>query len=193
MTGFRYAPGEWWGVAAGGAAIALAPETPPEAVTRVLEALRAGSAIGGVLGVLAESTGADLLSLPSFALLTATGRTARLVLRGVNASVAGEPVTGVGVLTWTEHEVPADASVVVVVGGTRVEPGLEIADGVGPLLPLVVDDGVTVVEPAAPPAAVPQPAEPAAHAEQLLDHLADATLPAAGTTFLPAPLRSSAQ
>lgn len=130
MTGYRYAPGTWWGVVAGGTALLLAPDCAPALVGRVLAGLRSGAAIGSVLGALAEATGGDLLRLPSFALLTTAPDGGRLVLRGVDANVGDRALAGVGVLTWSEHEVPAGDAVRITAGGTAAEPGLEIADGV---------------------------------------------------------------
>lgn len=158
MSGFRYAAGDWWGIAAKGTALLLAPATAPAVVTRMLAVLRSGAPVGGVLGALAEETGGDLLSLPSFALLVPDGAGARLLLRGADASLDGRPASGAGVLTWTEQEVPSGSTVALLAGGDAVAEGLELVDGVVRCAVLVASgDRAAVQEAPAPVVAAPLP------------------------------------
>lgn len=112
----RYIPGTTpIAVTSAGFAV-LDGDTPPAVAARILEQLRDGRGLAGVLEALTGAYGASLLALPPFAVAVTDGEATRVVVRGERMleveGFAGERISGVGVTTWNERVISSVRRVV---------------------------------------------------------------------------------
>ena len=195
----RYSPGRWFGVVTPHGVAVLPPEMPVHVVDDVWKRMEAGEGLPAVLEALAAAFGTSLSSLPPFGLVLIEGGGCRVAVRGsitVTAGTGQQPVSGLGVSTWTERafdDAPQFALEVAeaqddLVGMLSLRAGVVLCDAL-----LCGDEGVGTVEAAATPVeAVSTP--PAATMTQSPPALVDVATPAtpppipaedAGMTMVP--------
>ena len=151
---------------------------PVEAACRLWADFAEGGALAVFLKRLSDASGADLLSLPSFAVaLRAEAGGWQLAARGALAVVVDDVVVqGAEVSTWTERRIGGGSSVLVGSrGGAAARP---IVAGVVPAGGLVVDEHARVVVSAGTTGVAPVWQPPAAE-QQVMRALGRGDRPAA--------------
>ncbi|QAY73761.1 FHA domain-containing protein [Agromyces protaetiae] len=153
--------GRWLAAIKGGAAF-IAPLASAELVRAAWGALSERDPVTAVLGRLTRD---GIVDLPPFALVVGGAESARVVLRGgFSVRAEGETVTGAGVSTWVERQVPFAAGVEIAApfAAPGDDQGLPVVDGVVPALVVRLGERVAAAAPegaASPPVAVPESIE----------------------------------